>query len=202
MNQDDYQPTEQASQVPGWFAGTKSTATPPPKRKRVPVLVIIIATITLLGISAVIGLLMFTKESTCLNLADYREITGTTLTDDLSPTDNFYTDYVLFKDQSADYDNSNEGGQRGDHLVQRVADFYKNHPTKPMVITISGVYFGPETELLTNQRIATVESSLVRAGVPGGIVVVAAASYISPENDGSGDTGEITIAITSDQSCK
>lgn len=202
MNQDNNQSTQQAGVMPEWFKDTAPNPEPPRKKRSPKIALIIASSIIVLGVCIVIGLSIATPKSTCLDITDYKELTGVTLSDSLSPTDNFYTQYAQFKDNSVSYDSSVDGGQHGDVLIQKIVDFYKGHPSKPMVITVGGSYLTPSAETLTNQRISTVESSLLKAGIPSAIIAVTGANYIAPEDEGSGDSGEVTLAVTSDPSCR
>ena len=204
MGQDDDQQPLQAGAMPAWF-NPVNPASPPPKPKKSPLRIVIIGGVILL-ICLVATLVFFVtrQPSTCLSVSDYKALTGVDTSDGFSPTETFYDNYVLFDGGALTYDNSTDGGLHGDALIHKIADFYKSHTTKPMLITISASYLTPENEELTNQRIATVRSSLLSAGVPESVVVVSGASYITPEDaiEGNGDTGEIAIAITSDSMCR
>ena len=202
MNQDNDQSTQQPGMMPEWFRDAAPNPEPPRKNRLPKMAVVVLGGVLLLGACVAIGVLAFTPKSTCFDLADYKELTGATLSDSLSPTDNFYADYMEFKDATVSYDNSSDGGQHGDALLQKIADFYKAHPSKPMIITVSGVYFAPTDEALTNQRISAIESSLLKAGIPSSVIAVTGATYIAPEDEGGGGGSEVTLAITSDPSCK
>ena len=205
MGPDNNQQPPQAGAVPEWFNPVSPIA-PPPKSKKTLMRVLIIGGITLLLCLVVAVVVIVTRQtSTCLDASDYKALTGVdTSSSDLSPTQSFYDSYTLFKDGVLTYDDSTDGGQHGNQLIQKIANFYKAHTAKPILITVSASYLTPDNELLTNQRIATVQSSLLAAGVPESVVVVSGASYITPEDaiEGDGDTGEISIAITSDTTCR
>jgi len=204
MGQDNNQQSPQTGTVPEWFTPVGSTPTPPLKPKKSPKFLLIIGgAILLLGVIAVTIVTLARQPSTCLDASDYKALTGIDVADDLSPAESFYDSYTLFNDGTTTYDNTTDGGLYGESLLQKIADFYKSHSAKSMLITISAAYVLPENESITNQRIATVRSSLLKAGVPESTVVIVGATYVAPEDsiDGNGDTGEISISITSDTTC-
>lgn len=204
MGQDDNQQSPQASSVPEWFNPVGPISTPPKPKKSPRLILITGGIILLLSLVAAIVFIATRQSSTCLDASDYKSLTGVDISSDLSPTETFYDGYILFEDGTLVYDNSTDGGQYGDRLIQKIADFYKTRTMKPMLFSISAGYFTADNESLTNQRIATVRSSLLKAGVPESVIVVSGASYITPEDavEGDGDTGEITIAITSGTACR
>lgn len=204
MGQDDNQQSPQTDSVPDWFNPASSLPTPPKPKKSPMLLFVIGGIILLMGLVVAIAFFTTRQPSTCLNASDYKALTGMDISDDISPTRTFYDSYILFEDGALTYDNSTDGGQYGDVLIRKIADFYKAHAAKPMLITISANYFTPDKEELTNQRIATIQSSLLSAGILESVVVVSGATYVTPEDaiEGAGDTGEIAIAITSDTTCR
>lgn len=207
MNPNNNQPQQPNGSIPEWFnaAATPAPQAPKPSIHTSKRIIIIAATAAVIIASVgVIAFLLSANSSSCLTSTDYKDLTGVSLASAPSPTDSFYTEYVLFNDGTSKYDDSSDDGAHGGGLINKIASFYKDHPKKSIIITVSASYFAAAGESLANERVTAVQSSLVAAGIPSGAIVVQGASLIEPEDAIEGDesNGETTIAITSDPTCR
>lgn len=180
--------------------------TPPPapeKRKSRKVLVIV-ATIVIatLGVTATILFINNTDSSTCLSASDFKQFTGYAPDEPFTPAENFYTDYVAFKDSSpSTYDD--EDNNHGAVLITRIANFYKNSPKKSMNISITGDFISDTDEMLINQRIQTIYQNFLIQGVNDRDITVESASYTTAESeDDEQPSGNVYVIITGSDTCK
>jgi hypothetical protein len=151
----------------------------------------------LLAVSLGIVILIVTVNGTksCLTTADYKALTGTSVdAASLSPTTNFYTATIAFKTGAAAYDNSAE-------LIKQITDFYKNHTSSSIIITISGTYASNDALLLTEQRLDTIKTSLTTGGVPESAIEPRVPELVIPEEDAPADPSSAFISITSSEKC-
>lgn len=207
QNNNPIQQSNQAPPIPEWFIEAATPTPEPfqrPKSYKKKLFLIILASLTVCILGIIFTAVFSNNVTGCLDNKDYSALTGTNLKDPLSPTESFYSDYVLFKPSSTSYDNLSDGGLHGDQLIQKIADFYKERPTKPMTITVNATYTVLEGETVAKQQLASVQSDLRLAGIPDISISTKGTRYVEPEeNPVSGaDSGEITISITSSPTCR
>jgi hypothetical protein len=141
----------------------------------------------------------------CLDSSDYKTLTGVTLDDDtIVPKRSFYTDYVAFKDDSLSYDETSDESAQGIQLINRLATFYKSHATKSIRFVIDGSYFvdSETARTLAQQRIDTVRTSLVSAGVPIRLITANIPAYSEPEDDTPDENSGTTMTLLSASGCR
>jgi len=178
------------------------TPTPPKKsRKLLIILLGVIATVGLLG--AIIALISSANQrTTCLTADDFKTLTGTTLSDDISSSTNFYTSAVAFQSDSTNYDNSINDGAQGEKLLQKIAQLYKNQRKTSIEITIAGSYFKKGAVDPAQKRIDVVLSSLVALGISIDNIQTTPPTYTEPEDlDIVTQEGATTLSIVSNQAC-
>lgn len=201
------------SMVPEWFNGSSTpTITQPepkkPHKKRLLIAGVILIVALLTGglLYAVVG----SVASTCLDSSDYEALTGVRLDYNtaaiLTPGSPFFIDYVSFKIGSAEFDNPDDAEIHGFAYLQNIAKFYTARQIKPMLITVSADYVNASSLELASQRIANVQSSLIKAGVPEKIVMTTSPKQLTSDEetsiDSSDDDIKTTISITADTACK
>lgn len=185
-----------------WFDSIQSPVPPEsPKSSRKRHALIGLGVLIFLALVGTVTALVVNQGAACLDVNDYKTLTGTELSDSLSPSESFYTEYVLFKTGSTDYDDTTDSGEHGTQLIQKIADFYKITANKSVIITVGGNYFVATAATEAAERVQTVKSSLLLAGVPESVLKVVAPTYIEPE-DTATTTSETSIAITSASTCK
>lgn len=194
--------------VPAWFADTPNNPAPTPPatpKKSYKKIWLIGGTVVILAIIGVSAALLFGHTSNCLDENDFSTLTGYVPVEPFVPVDDFYTDYILFADNSTSvYDSTSDDGRHGDKLLSSIANFYTGHPNKPMTVTISGDYFESNNGALTDARIASVHSSLIVAGVHEENIILKNADYVEVDNEAEDAVTQdrVYISITASTTCK
>lgn len=200
---DNSQQPHDTTSANAWFDEVAPPAPPSPPRhswKKV-LLVISGALITIGGIGSILVAVQSEQRTTCLTLEDYRTLTGTTLTEEISPTSNFYTNSVSFVTKSTSYDDMTDNGIRGKQLVQKIASFYDSHEQTSVIITLTGNYYATELAELAQQRVDAIITTLTSSGVPVSAIQAPQPTYAQPEESIPQDGVTTTISMTSAAGC-
>lgn len=194
-------PSTPPNDVATWFQGVQGPdpiAPPPsPKKNRRPLIIGVLGACLLL-VGAIIALLAATggRTGACLTSSDYTSLTGDKVdAATMSPTTNFYTSAITFKPVAAALDES------GTTSLNKIADFYKNHPDTSIMITIKSTYSANSALPLTEERIAAVKAGLTAGGVAESSITAPVPEYLIPEEDAAEDSSSILISITSNEKC-
>jgi hypothetical protein len=202
--------TQQTESIPEWFRENDALrAIPPQPKKRFPKKYLIIAGVIVLILVAGGLIYMTVGASRCLDASDYEALTGIVLDNEtastLSSDDAFFSDYVAFKGNGIELDNSDNAQDHGDALIQKLSDFYQQRHAKPMLITVSGTYSNPDSVSLAGKRNAAVQSLLINAGIPKDIVTISSPRQLEASEDASSNSGnadiETDITITAGSTC-
>ena len=193
----------QYGQVPPITSSTTawldSYAPPPPKPKKpIGKIIVIVSLIILLSIVVLIVMMAMNRPKPCLTGTDFTDLTGTTVSDTLDPTYNFYSTDIVFPDNSADYAAAS-GSDTVD--IYKIIDFYKSHQNKSLIISVSTFYPKSAGEVLAKERINTIRGIFAQANVPPESLKLFAPVPYNPEPDGASSNGTTTISITSASSC-
>lgn len=201
--------------VPGWFGENKSMHVDPlqPRNSHRKSLIIggVILTVIIIG-GGLASMMTRKTSSTCLNANDYETLSGITLDTETASTlsaHDFYSDYVAFKDASAVIDGSDDAADHGAGFIQKIATFYTQRHTVPMHIVINSTYADTSNITLAGQRIATVQSLLIDAGIPANVITMNSPQRLDPdEEETASDNGvsasdiQTNITITTTSICQ
>lgn len=187
-----------------WFDELEVPSPTPPKKSRKP-LVILLGIIVFLPLITVAVILMVSanQRTACLTSDDYKTLTGTTLTESISPTTNFYANAIAFQRGSISYDTTSDANVQGEQLLQKIAQLYKSQRTTSIQITVSSDYFAKDAAELAQKRIAAVQTSLINMGIASSDIQIIAPSYSELEEADSApqDNVTTTLSIVSYQTC-
>lgn len=194
------QPTD--SNVASWFQSVDAPVTnqpaPQPGKKHTRIIIVASAIILILVIGTIL-FVSFNHSKACLTTKDYTALTGSTVdSSSISPSTNFYTTVVNFIADKTTYDDTDK---QGDTIVKNVAQFYNDHSSSSIIITIKGTYTALNALDITQERMDTIKDSLVSQGVPASAITTSIPGYIIPEEDASGDPSSVLISITSAETC-
>ncbi len=218
MNPQDYppqpnpnQPSSTTSSTEAWFNSLPSPEAPPTgpapqKSSPKKLLIVSIAVIATLVFVAVISFLLFRPKS-CLTATHYRDLTGITLEEQLSPTDNFYTRTYDFAPGTDRY--AAEAKAASEKSFAKIGEFYRTHTgDTSIIITITSDFLsGTDDKASASQRIAKLKGSLNQAGVPDSAIHTVEPTAFTADGELSGDSEELKTAkaylsITSDAACR
>lgn len=183
-----------------WFDSLQALTPTPPRNGRKKHLIIGAVVFISLALLGTASALLFGQSPLCLDGNDYKALTGNDTSDLNPPTNSFYTNYVLFADNSTAYDDTPSSREHGSQLIQKIADFYESSAGKSVIITISGNYFTTESKALVGQRVASVKASLLAAGIPEKALLTKDPLYIEPE-DPPTITSETILTVSSASPC-
>lgn len=192
---------QDANNTEQWFNSLQTPSPIPPRSGRKKHIIIGLCIFISLALLGTASALLFGKVSACLNANDYKALTGSDTSDIVAATDSFYTNYVLFADNSNNFDDATDSGEHGERLIQKISDFYAASAGKSVIITINGNYFKSESKTIASEHITTVKNSLLAAGVPQAALVVKDPAYIEPE-DPPTVTSETILTISSASTCQ
>jgi|GEM_PF-4545977 len=191
-------PTSPYGEANDWMSQPEAPL--PPKRRSHRTLVVALVTCSLL--LGVVGLVFWLNRSpTCLSDEDYRALTGDERTDPLSSRTSFSTQIIYFVPDSTDYDYTDM--VEGDALLN-IGEFYASHREKSIMITLDGNYYSDSQLELTQRRIATVQASLVNAGVDANVITITEPTLLpldEPDENGDNPNSPIMVTITSADTC-
>lgn len=185
-----------------WFDSIQQPLPSPKKSPKLLLLGIMGVVILLAIIVGVVLAVFMTNSVRCLNVADYKTLTGTDAVEVSTPPDEFYSTSIAFKDSSTDYDTNADSTQNGKEFIQKIADFYAtNKATTSILISLRSNYFSKDASIIAAAQINTVKADLLKAGLPESSLSVSSPLYIEPEDAITHPT-ETIIAISSASSCK
>ena len=191
-------PTQNSEQntMPEWFVEEQPLPPPAPNKKWRLLTLFIVATVLLASIATALNF----SRSACLTAQDYQALTGQAYNGSIASTSSFYTAVVDFKQNSSQYDDSADNGNK---QLQKLAEFYKNHSNMSLNFSITSTYLFESQETLMESRVKAVQKTLLDAGVPSSIITVNQAELTqSTDPDEATDTESTTISLTSNEGCR
>lgn len=155
---------------------------------------IILALGSVVALLIVIALARFVTRqysNACLTGDDYKDLTN----QPMPPTDpkiNFYS-YVM------EYTNASTTSPDTQPVVNALTSFYKSHPRKSIVITISGVNQAPATNTIAATRIESFTDQLIEGGVDSSAIDTSDPQFLGLDADYD---GVVTATITTGKECR
>ena len=145
----------------------------------------------------------FYTTPTCLSRSDYKELTGIDWDNatELDASDEFFSTYVAFKDDTTNYDNSTTDGDHGDALIKKIVNFYETRSNKSVIITIEGRYTMPDKKDVASLQAQAVKESLLRSGIPEDTIEAGDVWHVGFE-DSDDALVSIGLSVTSAESCR
>lgn len=193
------QPQNQTTNATDWFDSLPTPPVQPPKKKSFKRFALIAASIILVG-SVSAAFVVANQGPKCLTTDDLKGLLEQTDIDPVSSASNYFFNYQIeFQANSNTY--SSSVSPTGSEITKQLGDFYKKHPDKSIVLTLSSTYFDDSAVALTNQRLATVRSDLIAADIPSDNIATEGPVKDTPE-DSSEQINTVTVAITSATTCK
>lgn len=192
---------QQPSSLPSWFS-TPQTPSPSPQKTGKKKFILLIALAVVLLIAMGTSLFLTSKRSSdmCLTRDDYKALVGSSTTDTLQPNQNFYTFYVDFADNTTTF--SSLDGRNANETIKKMGDFYKSHPNKTILFSISLDAATGKTDL-AQQRITALKKALSAAGISESVISNSEPDELAQQEDEGlefADTAAITI--TSADTCE
>ncbi|MBP9667238.1 hypothetical protein KBD87_00315 [Candidatus Saccharibacteria bacterium] len=165
----------------------------------------------LLTIIVVIGLLVAVtaayvvaqpRQLACLETSDYSDLTGTTQSDPIMSTVNFYTRTVRFSENSSSQLLPSAQAETT-AFIRKLATFYKQHSRASIVITLVSNYTDTQMNPIATARINTLRQDLVSAGIPNSAIVTQKPLHVQSEADSPvTDDGQVFLTVSSSQGCR
>lgn len=187
------QQTPGQTPIPQWFITEQPVTTQKP-RKKWRLVAMFAATIVVLTVTVVVLTFSFSAPA-CLTAQDYEDLTGVSYDGKMAAANSFYTGIIDFKDTSNSYSKPTQ--------ITQLVNFYKEHATISIRFTVTGTYLREDQSDIAYLRTATIQKSLISAGVPAELITIEPPVPLqSLEAVEAADSEATTISITSAAECR